>query len=340
VTAPRARSRRREAGVTLVELMVALVLGLVVAGAALAVFVANRQTYIATENIGRLQEGARVAFELMSRDLRQAAMVPCANEEELSARFVNAIDSTDWWNSWGSASSGIRGYGSADDTFDFGTGTGDRADGTDALEMKFTEPASVTPAVIKTAVAPSADITVTSTDGMAAGDALVACDYGAAGDRSAAAVIFQATDVNAGTKVIKHGATGATPGNDATKLTGADALFGQLQANGLVAELRASRWYIGHNADGGTSLYRSRLQNDGGTLGTADDEIVRGATGLALSYLVDDGTSYVDAATVGANWDEVVAIRIQLALESIDRVDGDTTRRTLEHVVTVRNRAL
>jgi hypothetical protein len=36
----------------------------------------------------------------------------------------------------------------------------------------------------------------------------------------------------------------------------------------------------------------------------------------------------------------VVAIRIQLALESLDRVDGDTTQRSLEHVVTVRNRAL
>jgi type IV pilus assembly protein PilW len=325
--------------VTLVELMVALVLGLVVTGAALAVFVTNRQTYIATENIGRLQEGARIAFELMSRDLRQAAMVPCANEDELSTRFVNAIDSTDWWNSWESGSSGIRGYGSADGTFAFATGTGGRVTGTDALELKFTEPASATPAVITAAVAPSADITVSSTDGMATGDPLVACDYGAAGDRSAAAVVFQATDVNTGTKVVKHGATGVTPANDASKLTGADALMGQLQPNGLVGVLRASRWYIGHNAVGGTSLYRSRLQNDGGTLGTADDEIVRGASGLTLSYLVKDGTSYADASAVG-DWGDVVAIRIQLALESLDRVDGDTTQRSLEHVVTVRNRAL
>jgi type IV pilus assembly protein PilW len=221
--------------VTLVELMVALVLGLVVTGAALAVFVTNRQTYIATENIGRLQEGARIAFELMSRDLRQAAMVPCANEDELSTRFVNAIDSTDWWNSWESGSSGIRGYGSADGTFAFATGTGGRVTGTDALELKFTEPASATPAVITAAVAPSADITVSSTDGMATGDPLVACDYGAAGDRSAAAIVFQATDVNTGTKVVKHGATGVTPANDASKLTGADALMGQLQPKGWSA---------------------------------------------------------------------------------------------------------
>ena len=43
-------------GVTLVELMVALVLGLVVSGAALALFMTNKQVYTASENLDRLQE--------------------------------------------------------------------------------------------------------------------------------------------------------------------------------------------------------------------------------------------------------------------------------------------
>ena len=61
---------RRMRGFTLIELMVALVIGLIVTGAALALFLTNRQTYLASENISRVQEHARTAFELMSRNLR------------------------------------------------------------------------------------------------------------------------------------------------------------------------------------------------------------------------------------------------------------------------------
>ena len=62
------RSAARQLGLSLVELMVALVLGLLVVGAAIGVFLSNRQTYTATESLGRVQENARVAFELMARD--------------------------------------------------------------------------------------------------------------------------------------------------------------------------------------------------------------------------------------------------------------------------------
>ena len=53
-------------GVTLVELMVALVLGLVVSGAALALFMTNKQVYTSSENLDRVQESSRTAFELMA----------------------------------------------------------------------------------------------------------------------------------------------------------------------------------------------------------------------------------------------------------------------------------
>ena len=68
---------KRMRGVTLIELMIALVIGLIVTGAALALFLTNRQTYLASESIGRVQEHARTAFELMSRDLRDAAGNAC-----------------------------------------------------------------------------------------------------------------------------------------------------------------------------------------------------------------------------------------------------------------------
>ncbi|MFP3416601.1 prepilin-type N-terminal cleavage/methylation domain-containing protein, partial [Bacillus sp. SIMBA_074] len=49
----------RQQGFSLIELMIALVLGLLVVGAAIGIFLSNRQTYQATEGVGRAQEGVR-----------------------------------------------------------------------------------------------------------------------------------------------------------------------------------------------------------------------------------------------------------------------------------------
>jgi type IV pilus assembly protein PilW len=111
------------------------------------------------------------------------------------------------------------------------------------------------------------------------------------------------------------------------------------QPNGLVSVLRATRWYIGDNARGSKSLFRTRLTNDGGEPQPAEDEIVANADQMTLSYLVSGADSYVDSTAV-ADWSKVVAVRIQLHLTGFDRVDGAKVERTLEHVVAIRNRVL
>lgn len=70
---------RHSTGFSLVELMVALVLGLLVAGAALAILQSNQATYRSNEGLNRVQENARIAFELMSRDIRAAGGTACSN---------------------------------------------------------------------------------------------------------------------------------------------------------------------------------------------------------------------------------------------------------------------
>ena len=59
-------------GLSLIELMIALLLGLLVVGGAIGIFTSNRRAYNATESLSRVQENARVAFEMMSRDVREA----------------------------------------------------------------------------------------------------------------------------------------------------------------------------------------------------------------------------------------------------------------------------
>lgn len=70
---------RRQAGFGLIELMISMVLGLLVLGAAIAVFQSNQRTYNANEGQNRIQEGARAAYEMMSRDIRAAGGTACSN---------------------------------------------------------------------------------------------------------------------------------------------------------------------------------------------------------------------------------------------------------------------
>ncbi len=71
---PRARSR----GVTLIELMVALVISLVLIGGAIQVYVYSRQNYDVNESVAQLQETARYALSVLEPDIRMANSVGTA----------------------------------------------------------------------------------------------------------------------------------------------------------------------------------------------------------------------------------------------------------------------
>lgn len=66
------RSRARLGGVSLIELMVALVISLVLIAGAIQVYINSRQTYEVNETLARLQETARYALSVIEPDLRMA----------------------------------------------------------------------------------------------------------------------------------------------------------------------------------------------------------------------------------------------------------------------------
>ncbi|MDI1252036.1 prepilin-type N-terminal cleavage/methylation domain-containing protein [Thermomonas sp.] len=72
--------RKTMAGFSLIEMMIAMVLGLIVLGAAIAVFQSNQRTYSANQGLNRIQENARVAYEMLSRDIRSVGSSACSNE--------------------------------------------------------------------------------------------------------------------------------------------------------------------------------------------------------------------------------------------------------------------
>lgn len=66
------KSRRSDsiAGYSLIEMMVALVFGLLIMGGVLQIYMASKSSYRVQESLGRIQENARFAIEQISRDIR------------------------------------------------------------------------------------------------------------------------------------------------------------------------------------------------------------------------------------------------------------------------------
>lgn len=67
---------RTQKGLTMVELMVALLIGLILMWGVAQIFVANRQTYATLEGSARLQENGQYALDFVTQQLRMAGYFP------------------------------------------------------------------------------------------------------------------------------------------------------------------------------------------------------------------------------------------------------------------------
>lgn len=91
-------SPRSQAGLTLIEIMVSLTLGLIVLLAIGSVYIGSRQTYRVQEDNARIQEAGRYALEVIGRSVRQAGadsemnFNPVANALECEPPTCTAID--------------------------------------------------------------------------------------------------------------------------------------------------------------------------------------------------------------------------------------------------------
>lgn len=80
---PAASSPRRAAGLSLVELMIALLISTILVLGLVQVFSASRAAYQLSQGIARNQENGRFALDFLSRDLRMAGHAGCVNDQSL-----------------------------------------------------------------------------------------------------------------------------------------------------------------------------------------------------------------------------------------------------------------
>ncbi len=336
--APRSgyRSSRRPFGFSLIELMVSMLLGMIVIAGVISVFIASKQSYTTNQALGDVEDSSRIAFELLTRDIRQAGLTMCNNNGRVANVLKNSA--TDWWANWGNALHGYTGTTTLDPAVAIGSATGERVSGTDSVQVIGADDTNLT--VQNNPTAASIHLNETTSD-VAKGDIVMVCDP----DHTA--IMQVSGPAGAHLNVMDHEkGNSVSPGNcskglgypvDCTSANGNSYAF---QPNSSVAKLAASDWYIGNNDANGRSLYRKSLSLSGTTPTPATQEMVRGVTDMQIAYHVPGGTSFVAASGV-ADWTTVDAVQITLTMESTDQragTDNKPVSRTFTSTTTVRNR--
>lgn len=317
------------AGFTLVELMIALLLGsLVIAGVG-SVFLANQNAYRTNVALGEVQESARTSFEFLARELRSAGANPCGTGSVASVL-----------NSGGDAmlySSGpVEGWEDAttvDELPDSGSGA-PVADAGDAIRLSSVRDAGLE---LESGTGSRANVKLENpTTSIKKDDILMLCDVNKA-------TIFQVTGYNSSNTTVVHNKGASTPGNQTKCLnhpvpqpnsaTGIDCT--DFKPSSYLAVPVNYIWYVGENDAGGRSLYRYGRGQEA-TSGAA--EMVRGVWELTISYHEQDEDSYVSAGSV-TDWESVDAIRLELTVRSRGFQPGSargagTDNQPLERVFT------
>jgi type IV pilus assembly protein PilW len=337
----------RMKGVTLIELMISMTIGLATIAAVGWVYLGTIQTYRTHDALSRLQEGARHTFEVIGKDLRMTGVTGCSWATNMNV--VKNADTT-WYASLFTQPLISEEQDGAGET-----------EFSDALRLLHADVSKEY--IVSNHNTGTSTIELTANHDIEAGQLMVATDC-------VHVSVFQASAVAGNT--VTHLA-GAGPGNDAVQLgipLGASYTYGP---GSRLYKLHAATYYIDENPAGVPSLYRSSPTGAGGALQA--EELVEGVEDLRVTYGVDStgdgetdtvlGVPYLTAsgvtnsAALGAapdRWNRVVSVRISLLMRTIeDRVVPETQlysyngvddidpgdrrlRKVFTHVIKLRNR--
>ncbi len=350
---PQARTscvlRVHQTGLSLVELMLSLVLGLVMVGAVLGAYLSTRETFQTQENLARLQESGRFALEMMAREIREAGLTPCGSPLTANVLVSGTASNTPWWAD--TAAGALRGeQGSVQTYTGLGSAAGNQAPGTHSLlilrpsnDENFLatvlghDPARKTVDIQASALMGPRGIALLCDSGSAA---LWQVDTVTSAQRNRAQLSYAASPLNCSTSLGRVDATCQSP---------VDKTFA---AGALLVPWDPGLWYVGLNGSGQASLYRAEVVPPSAGAGTPamvtrGVEKMPGVEGLTIDYLTRDrnqggalATAWVQASTLAGKWAdptlEVAAVRIKLTLTAGS--GNQQIRRDMQTVVGLRNR--
>ncbi|MDD4882544.1 MAG: PilW family protein [Gallionellaceae bacterium] len=307
---------RTQLGVTLVEVMVSMAIGLLLVAGMIGLYISQSQGSRQSLAFSRMQENARYAFELIGRDLRMVGDTGCYRNSIVNT-YVNELTASGTEIPWYGAvdTQPLIGYEDAATTAPTTNGLRSNVLRGDALAVLRAD--DETPNIISTYTQSTGVFNLTAAPGnLANNDIIVATDC-------QTAVVGLVTAVSSATVTTK--AKTASPYNATSTYA----------ANSRLYALSGHLYYIRNNGAGIPSLYRQDFDNGS----TAGVELVEGVEDMQIMYGVDttgiadtDGNGSVDTyvtadqvtATAPGSSDankwsnRVLSVRVDLLIRSVE----------------------
>jgi type IV pilus assembly protein PilW len=310
-------------GFSLVELMVALTIGLIILAAVSMLFVSSKKTYTSQDNLARLQENARFAMQFLIKDLRLAGYYGCIDDINADTVGNTLNNSTDFAYNAQVPIEGVNNIGGSEAS---PTGTWYPSAGTtmptnampntDAVAIRMADSSS---SIYLNTEMPntSAVLKVNSISGLSEGDIVMVSDC-------ASADILQITQLNSTDPHIVHNTGAETPGNERKELS--KAYSPATSPDGTrVMKFTTRTYFIRAGASGNPALFRQDLAG-------TPVELVDGIERLQILYGKDtdnDGAPnlYLQAGAAGlqsaADWSTVVSARVGVLARTVSDKDTD-----------------
>lgn len=292
-------SLKRQMGLSLIELMVAMLISLLLLGGVLQVFLSSKDMYRTNTAVARVQEAGRFATEFIAFDVRQAGYKGECLSEPLNQLDLSSY-ATDEKNTF-STTPAIQGWNDSKPV-NFTAAETSRAD-TDAFIIKYAGDGQQFEAN-GTNKAGAGNLNVKGSTGTYSGQIVLVAN-------STGCDIFQNLN-NGNASTFQTNGGNEKPGN--TKVGMSQAYNGKFTAH----VLRSHTYFIRENAGRLPSLVRKVRSPT-----RADEELVEGIIDMQVTYGLDkDGDRLADeyvkagtnnlTASGAGDWDKVVSARISV----------------------------
>lgn len=322
--------RQPQAGISLIELMISTLLGLILLGGVLELFVHSRQSLQLQESYARMQENARFALDHIAHEIRLAGSGLCIAPTPLA----NAItgDSAPWTLDLSQPLTGFEG----NSQFSLWSKHFNRVyKNTDALVINRANPTNEWPIQEQSTSIQQTTFSLENTHTFKEGTVLLARDRNCT---QQGLFVLSSPNTNANKKRQLTLLTGAIKKSPLANCT--TQLFGDFDCNlipptnpilrppeyadGVVQPLASSALYLRPGSDGKTpGLYQKRLNGQ-------VEELVSGIENLQFFYGIDDNNDQqVDQLLTAAevkNWQTVKLVQIHLLARSLNE-RGDQVSR-------------
>lgn len=304
-------------GFSLIEIMIALIIGFILTGGAIQIFISSKATYKLESALTRLQETGRYIVDTVAKEVRMAGYTGCSSRGNIS---VNVIANSPPPLTIGDSNS-ILGYnGGAGWTpaipANLLLAMNNVTPGTDVINVQRADECGA-------AIVGNWDVTNANVQVAFPNSCGFVQNMPVIVSNCTNADVFQivnAPTVNGNKQTLTHSNAGNT-GNFLSKNYGPDS---------QISKPRSNIFFIAPGSSGEPALYLASWNpTDGNAALTAADftvlELADGAEDMQIQYGEDTGggneyaDTYVDADAV-ADWTKVRSVRVNFLLRSADRV--------------------